>query len=142
MTMLTFRDPFRDFDRLHRELFSGLGVRPGSSGNCFSPAMDVSETAEAVTVRAELPGLKREQIEVLVEDGVLTLRGHRKAAEREEGRSYHRRETGEGRFERRFRLPREVAADAIEATLSDGILELTLPRSEETRPRRIEVKGS
>ena len=140
MTMLTFRDPFRDFERIQREFWNGVAHQTVESSACRAPAMDVSETAEAVTVRAELPGIQREDIEVLVEDGVLILRGHRKAPEAEEGRKFHRREMGYGRFQRRFRLPREVAADAIEAKLSEGVLELTLPRREETRPRRIEVK--
>lgn len=141
MTMLTFRDPFRDFERIQRELWLGLASPASDTSAGCAPAMDVSETAEAVTVRAELPGLKREDIEVLVEDGVLILRGHRKAPDSEEGHKFHRREMAYGRFQRRFRLPREVAPDAIEAKLCEGVLELTLPRREETRPRRIEVKG-
>lgn len=140
MTMLTFRDPFRDFERIQRDLWLGFANQAADSHARCAPAMDVSETADAVTVRAEIPGLKREDIEVLVEDGVLILRGNRKAPEDQEGRKFHRREMGSGRFQRRFRLPREVAPDAIEAKLSDGVLELTLPRREETRPRRIEVK--
>ena len=140
MTMLTFRDPFRDFERMQRDFWHGFANPVVDSNVCSAPAMDVSETAEAVTVRAELPGIQREDIEVLVEDGVLVLRGHRKAPEPREGRKFHRREMGHGRFQRRFRLPREVDADAIEAKLSDGVLELTLPRREENRPRRIEVK--
>ena len=108
----------------------------GAAG--FSPALDVWSDAEGLTLEVELPGLAIEDIELSVHEGVLSLSGERKA-ETAENATEHRRERLHGRFERRLRLPFEVDATAVQATLSRGVLRVRLPKAEAARPRRIEV---
>jgi HSP20 family protein len=91
---------------------------------------------------AELPGVKAEDIDISVENEMLTLRGNRQQEEPVEGMTYHRRERRCGSFSRTFRLPFQADAGAVEATLEDGILNVVLPRAEADMPRKIAVKAS
>ncbi len=105
------------------------------------PLVNVWEEAEAYRVEAELPGLRQDEVEVFVTNrDQLTIRGERKMDASLKG-SWHRRERGVGRFERVLTLPAAVEADKVEARLENGVLILTLPKAEETRPRRITVKA-
>jgi HSP20 family protein len=107
--------------------------------NGWVPAIDVSEDKESVTVRAELPGMKKEDIEVTLHAGVLSLSGERKSeADYKEGET-HRTERFYGRFQRSVTLPAPVAADKIKAAYKDGVLTVTLPKTEEAKPKQIEV---
>lgn len=108
------------------------------SGN-WTPACDIVETGDALIVRAELPGCRREDIEISLENGVLTLRGHRELEQETQERTYHRIERSYGKFARSFTLPRSVDADRISANITDGVLEIRMPRREETRPRQISI---
>lgn len=110
-----------------------------SSGS-WTPACDILETREAVIVRAEVPGVKRADIEISLDNGVLTLRGARKLEKETEERSYYRIERSYGSFVRSFTLPRSVDAERISANLEDGVLEIRMPRREETRPRQIKIE--
>jgi HSP20 family protein len=104
--------------------------------------VDVKETTDGITVRAELPGLNPEDVNVSVQDGVLTISGEKKD-EREEGKAdtnYYLVERRYGRFERRFSLPSTVSANDVQANFLNGVLNVTLPKTEEAKPRRIEVK--
>jgi HSP20 family protein len=93
-------------------------------------------------VRADLPGVKAEQIEVTADKGVLTLKGERSTEERTEDTRYQRIERTYGKFERRFQLPEDVQQDAIEARFSHGVLELSIPKQAKAEPRRITVAAA
>jgi len=105
------------------------------------PLVNVWEDAEAFRVEAELPGLRQEDVQIAVtQRNVLTISGMRQAEDEGNG-SWHRRERGFGRFQRVLALPAPVDADKVEAKLENGVLQLVLPKAEEAKPRRIEVKG-
>ncbi len=103
------------------------------------PALDVQEDKDSFTVRTELPGLKREDIEVSLHDGVLNISGERKAEAKQEGVEVHRQERYYGKFQRALTLPTPVAADKITAQYKDGVLTVMLPKIEEARPKKIDV---
>ena len=105
------------------------------------PWVDISETKECVVVKAELPGLEAKDIRVITEENVLTIKGETLEDEEVEGRRYHMRERRFGSFCRSIRLPKSVDADNIEANYEAGILSLRLPKLEEAKPKRIEVKS-
>jgi HSP20 family protein len=123
------------FDRLPGELdrwLENLGV---------APAINVWEDTDAFRVEVEVPGLTQEQLQVAVTHKTqLTIQGERQGEEPAEGR-WHRRERGQGRFQRVLELPAAVDADRVEAKLENGLLLLTLPKAEEAKPRRIAVKA-
>ena len=110
----------------------------------FSPRVDISETKEAVLVKAELPGLKAEDVKVTISDGTLTLRGEKKRAQAatgaESGEVYHRIERSHGDFVRQFALPDNLNEDAVEAHFEDGVLGITIPKREPAKPKEREVK--
>lgn len=127
-------DPFRDLIAIqHRiERLSATGTHG------WAPAVDLCETAAAFIITAELPGLSRDQIRISVQDGRLTLQGRRDA--RIACEHYHQVERGHGEFSRSFALPPGVDTDRIGADLTDGILTVTVPKSTEPGPLRVEVK--
>ena len=105
----------------------------------WAPALDVHEDKEGFTIRAELPGMKREDIEVSVQDGALVISGERAEEKVNEGTEVHRQERYFGRFSRALTLPTAVAGDKVKATYKDGILTVVLPKAEEAKPKRITV---
>ena len=142
---LTGWDPYdslrSEMDQLFRgfsEEFPRTGSRPYFPGSRF-PAVNVWEDPENYYAEAELPGLKLEDIELVVLDNELTIKGGRPAKE-EEGVTYHRRERGVGEFRRILRLPLEINVDRVEAGLKDGVFRIVLPKAEEAKPRKIEIK--
>jgi len=104
------------------------------------PALDVHENKDAYVVRAEVPGLKREDIDVSLQDGALVISGERRTEKVEEGVEVHRQERFYGKFQRALTLPEPVAADQVKADYKDGVLTVTLPKSEEAKPKKIDVK--
>jgi len=123
------------------ELYRFFG-RNGEALAAWAPVVDVKETADEIMVRAELPGLEPKDVNVSVQDGVLTISGE-KQNEREEGKAdtnYHLLERRYGRFERSFTLPRTVSAGGVKAEFQNGVLNVTLPKAEEAKPRKIEVQ--
>jgi HSP20 family protein len=131
-------DPFGLLD----QVFGGTGSRTG--GNLMrAPETDVVETEREIRVHVEMPGLKRENIEVDVENNVLTIRGE-KREERTEGQEgrYHLAERRYGTFARSFVLPRDVDAEGIQAAFEDGVLTVRIPKSEKARRRKIDVGGT
>ena len=110
-------------------------------GGNWVPPVDVAETQEKILVRAEVPGVKQEEIQIEFENGLLTIRGERKL-EKHEGTAWHRVERTYGSFSRSFTLPRTVDPERISASYRDGILEIEVPKKEEAKPKqiRIEVK--
>ncbi len=105
------------------------------------PAVDVVEEEQRYLVRADLPGLGREDVEITYQDGVLTIKGEKKQSEQKENHRLHVRERFHGSFTRTLRLPEQVDVDKIEATMKDGVLELVLPFTPEAQPRKIVVNG-
>jgi len=139
--MLSVWDPFADLNRMHRELeknFFGARGKPSD----FAPAVDVHEDEDALVLKAELPGVSQDDIDVQVDANVLTLKGERKLEAEAEGRRYHRVERSYGSFVRQFQLPTNVDAQAIDANLEHGILTLRLPKKAELKTRKIEVRGN
>lgn len=136
-TMNGFRN---EVDRLFTDVFGDAPALLAGRAGSF-PALNVWEDAEHIRIEAELPGLKLSDIEVVVDDHDLTIKGARQAPARE-GVSFHRRERGVGTFSRTVRLPVAIDAEKVEATLNSGVLLVTLPKAPEARPRKIEVKAA
>ena len=139
------RDPFwsfrREMDRLVDDTFRGLGLATPSFGRAMSwPSLEVSETDAEVRVTAEVPGLSEKDIELAVEDGVLTLRGERKSEGQDKERGYSERFYG--RFERRIALPSGVDEEKASARFENGVLTVTMPKAPEMeRARRIPINA-
>ncbi len=128
------------FSRVFDEFFTpgGAGEEDVSLTN-WTPAADVKETDTAVFIYVELPGLLKEDVDVSLEAGVLTVSGERRFVKDDTKESYRRLERFYGKFSRSFRLPRTVEAGKVKATFADGLLALELPKSEVARPRQIEI---
>lgn len=105
----------------------------------WAPALDVHEDKDAYTIRAELPGMKREDIEVSIQEGTLVISGERKSESVGEETEVHRQERYFGKFSRALTLPTAVAGDKVKATYKDGILSVVLPKAEEAKPKQIAV---
>lgn len=143
-------DPAGELDTLQSDvnrLFDSFFGRrePARTANGLQrwvPAMDLAETEDHLVLRADLPGLKREDVEIEVKDGVLTVSGERKAEHEDKGEGYHRVERSFGRFSRSLGLPRGVKAEDVEAGFDNGVLEVKIPKPEERKPTRIEINGA
>lgn len=131
------------FDRLFDELWKGLDAprAQGTAAPLWKPRADLRETPEAFVLSLEVPGVDEKDIEVALEEDVLTVRGERAAEEAAEGEGWHRVETLRGRFERSLHLPAPVDADAVTAACRRGVLTVTLPKAPEARPRNVPVTG-
>jgi HSP20 family protein len=103
--------------------------------------VDIYENKDQIVLEAELPGMKRDDFELSVENNVITLRGERQFEKNDDSDNYHRVERSYGSFTRSFTLPQTVSADGATAEYRNGVLRVTLPKREETKARRIEVKG-
>jgi HSP20 family protein len=108
----------------------------------WTPAIDIYEDKDNLYVRAELPGMKREQIEVSLHEGTLSISGERKGENKHEGAEVYRAERFFGRFQRTVTLPAPVSPEKVKAQYQDGLLTITLPKTEEAKPKRIDVKLS
>ena len=108
----------------------------------WTPALDVYEDKDNIVVKAELPGMKREEIELSLHDGSLNISGERKGVNKYEGADVYRSERFVGKFQRTVTLPSPVAADKVKAHYNDGILTVTLPKTEEAKPKHIDVSVS
>jgi HSP20 family protein len=105
----------------------------------WAPALDVHEDKDSFSIRVELPGMRREDIEVSLQDGALVISGERKEEKVTEGTEVHRQERFYGRFSRALTLPSAVAGDKVKAQYKDGILTVTLPKAEEAKPKAITI---
>lgn len=141
-------DPFRELeemsDRLNR-IFARPEARRTNGKEMmtvadWAPSVDISETDQEFHVKAELPGVKKDDVKVTLENGVLTLQGERKEEREEKGRKFHRMERSYGQFIRSFTLPDLVDDTKVKAEFKDGVLHLHLPKSEKAKPKAIEVK--
>src|SRR6266404_3811443 len=108
----------------------------------WTPALDVFEDKDNLFVRAELPGMKKEQIDISLHDGILSISGERRDESKDEEAEVYRAERFYGRFQRALSLPTPVAADRVKAQYKDGILTITLPKTEEAKPKHIDVSVS
>jgi len=106
----------------------------------WAPRIDVKETKDAYEVMADLPGLKKEDIEISLHENVLTLKGERKHEEKKEGENEYFVERNHGSFCRSFQIPSKVKTEEINANYKNGVLHLTLPKAEEAKPREIQIK--
>ena len=106
----------------------------------FLPAVDIRETDDALVLTAELPGLTKEDVNITLENNVLTLAGERSFEKESKGETFHRIERSYGAFSRSFTLPANVKTEKVEALFGDGLLQVTLPKVEESKPRKIEIK--
>jgi HSP20 family protein len=139
-------EPFEDLNRIQSringlfdEAFGRARAFPTSNNGVWLPPVDILESKESYLIRAELPGMKREDFNLEVKDGTLTLSGERKFDEPAQGVEYHRVERATGKFSRSFSLPQTVKSDEIKATHRDGILEIHVPKADEAKPKQIAI---
>lgn len=132
--LMSIRD---EIDRIFNRFWRAGESEEGFPAGLWSPSIDVAETDHSYTVIADLPGLSRDDVKVEITDNVLTVSGERKSEDREE--KYHRVERIHGCFSRSFSLPSSVAGEKITASFKDGVLTVTLPKTEESRGRLFKV---
>lgn len=140
-------EPWRLLNQLHTEidqLFTPQRRRPGDeaanvAASDWTPAVDIKEEADRFVIHADVPGVEPKDIEVHMENGILTIKGERRSETQEEREGYKRIERVRGSFYRRFSLPDTANAEAITAKSQHGVLEVVIPKQQKVQPRRIEV---
>ena len=142
-------EPFDELDTFQsrmNELFDKtFGASPMASNaatHLYYPAVDILESEDSYLIRADLPGIKQEDVHLEVQEGVLTLRGQRRVEEPANGVEYHRVERRAGTFSRSFYLPQAIKQDGIKATFRDGILDVHMPKADEAKPKKITIKST
>jgi HSP20 family protein len=140
-------DPLRDLvsiqdrmNRLFEQTLSRSRADEGITASTWSPAVDIYETPETIIMKADLPGLAREDIEIQLRDNTLSLRGERRFAKDVQQENYLRIERAYGAFQRNFTLPATVQREKISAVFQDGVLELVLPKAEEAKSKKIAIE--
>jgi len=138
--------PFRDvvsvqdeMSRLFDDIFGQRPARVQWTDGVWNPSVDVTEDQDSVVVKAEMPGLNKDDVKISVQDNVLTLKGEKKQEKEEKDKDYHRIERSYGSFCRSFQLPTTVRADEIKANYKDGVLSIILPKTEEVKPKEIPI---
>ena len=138
-------DPFSDMDHLFNRMMSGahwsrLALRPEDGRKLeWAPNADISETDKEYMIRAELPAVKKEDVQVTFEDGLITIKGERKQQKEDKNEKYHRVESFYGGFERTFSLPDNIDADAIRCESKDGILTVHIPKKEPVKHKTKQI---
>lgn len=133
-------NPYTDLSESIEKLFNDGFIQKGEeSPRLWAPAVDVIEEESAYTIKADIPGLAKEDVHVEVQDNTLTIRGEKHEEKEEKGKRYFRKERTYGSFTRSFHLPENVDVEAIKATHKEGILELTIPKKEQEKPKRIDI---
>ena len=134
---LRHREPSSD---LFDSFFAEFGLPALSSRDeVWAPAIDVSETETEYTVKAELPGINKKNIDISLTDGVLTIKGEKKHEKKEEKENYHFLETRYGSFSRSLRLPEDASTEKVDATYTDGVRTVSIPKTEVPKPKKIKV---
>ena len=142
-------DPFRDMlsiqERMNRLFDETFGRATKSEGEelargVWSPAVDIYETDENIVMKAELPGIDKKDVSIEVKDNMLVLKGERKFEKEIKEENYHRMERAYGSFQRTFTLPNVVDKDRVSAKYKDGVLEITLPKIKEAKPKQVKVE--
>lgn len=140
---LTRWNPFVELDEIQQRLNRLFLDRSGKTGEAsfadFMPPVDIEETEAEFLVKADLPDVKKEEIKIHVQDGVLTIEGERRHEKEEKGRRFHKIEREYGRFVRRFALPTEVDGEKVRAEFKDGVLNVALPKAPAAKPKMIDV---
>jgi HSP20 family protein len=146
MNQLIQWNPFQELEQMHERLASLFDDgqrerrRNGRETQAWAPAVDITEDDKSYVIKAELPEVKKEDVHVSVDNGLLTLSGERSFEREEKGRKYHRVERAYGSFARTFTLPENVDPAKVNASYKDGLLTITLAKSREAKPKQIEVK--
>lgn len=151
MSTISRWDPFKDLEETQSRLARFFGLPPTRTGNGdresmtitqWAPSVDIVEDDKEWLVKADLPEIKKEDVKVTVENGVLTITGERKLEKEEKDKKYHRIERSYGNFLRSFTLPDAADGTKVNAEFKDGVLKVHLPKSEKAKPKSIEVKVS
>jgi HSP20 family protein len=138
MALLMKPEPFgTEFDRLFNTLFD----RSAAEARSWTPPMDLVEAEDHFLLRADLPGMREEDVNIEVRDNTLRISGERKAEHEQRERGWYRLERQFGKFSRALTLPEGINPDTIEASFDHGVLEVRIPKPEERKPRRIAIKG-
>lgn len=149
MSNLAKWDPMRELDEFHNRLASFFGrtngLRPSGKDEAlslpeWSPLVDITEDEHEYVIKAELPDLRKEDVKVKVDHGILSISGERKFEKEEKNKRYHRVERSYGSFVRSFQVPEDADAGKVMAEYKDGVLNVRLPKSETAKPKSIEVK--
>ncbi len=145
MGLVRWRDrgelsPWSALRELESQFGRLFGEMTGASDWMLDPPVDITETPEAYILEADLPGVEKTNLEVTCVDNVVTLKGERRNVKKEEDGGCFRAERRYGRFERSFEIPGGFENDRVEAAFTDGVLRVTLPKREETKPKQISVK--
>ncbi len=145
-TTITRWDPFRnvsgmqdEMQRLFRDVLGG-DAAPATAG-AFSPVLDVEETEDGFTLHVELPGVSPDEVEITLEENVLTIAGERSFYDEQRAENLRRVERRYGRFHRAIRMPDRVDGELVSASFRDGMLTVTVPKAEEAKPRRIAINA-
>jgi HSP20 family protein len=142
-------DPFREIEAMRNQFTRLLGERLplsryGGSEELeltdWLPLVDITEDTKEYTIKAELPGLTKENVKVTVEDGVLEITGERKQEKEEKDKKHHRIERSYGSFRRSFTLPEDSSGGTVSAEFKDGVLKVNLPKDQTAKPKSVEVK--
>ena len=141
------RTPFRELARLEREMEEMFGRMPsmwpwGEGERGWAPAVDMVDHKDEIVLRADLPGLTEKDVEVSVQDSMLTITGERKIETEDKKDDYYYAERSYGRFTRSLTLPAGVDADKVKATFKNGVLEVHLPKAPEAKGRKIDIKAA
>jgi len=146
MTVLTRWEPFREFatlqdriNRVFRDSYSGAGQDESLTTSSFAPAVDVYEDEHKVALKIEVPGIDENDIDVRVENNTLTVHGERKIEKEEKEENYRRVERQYGSFTRTFTLPTTVDTEKVSANYDKGVLNISLPKKAEAKPKQIKV---
>lgn len=149
MNLISTWNPIREMEALQNHLLRAINLNtpPAQGGDGrqslttteWAPTVDISEDANQYLIKAEIPEVKRDDVKVTVENGVLTLKGERLFDKEEKDTKYHRIERSYGTFMRSFTMPDDADADKVTAEFKDGVLHVKLPKSEAKKPRQIEV---
>src|SRR5215208_5894042 len=135
-------DPFQDLLAIQDEMnqvFGRARQGQGGGGRVWAPALDISERKDAYVVTVEVPGVNADDLDITLEDGLLTIQGERQFTQESTEQQFHRVERRYGSFRRSITLPAQVRAEAIEASFEHGVLEVVVPKAEEAKPKKITV---
>lgn len=126
-------------NELFEDAFGRTRAQQRAAAGVWYPPVDILESKDSYLIRAELPGMRNEDLKTEVNEGILTLSGERKLEDPADGVEYHRVERVTGKFSRSFHVPQTVNPDSIKATYKDGILEVQVPKADEAKPRQIAI---
>ena len=148
MSVLTRWDPMQDIQEFEKRLSSWMGRAPMKKGGDkesmrvmeWAPLVDITEDDKEYLIKADLPEVKKEDVKISVQDGVLVISGERKYEKEEKGKKYHRVERSYGSFERSFTVPADAEEEKVSAQFKDGVLQVHLPKGETAKPKRLQIK--